>query len=640
MEKARLTVTKTSKGKYQKTGPQKKTQEAKKVSTNYSSAPYNFVPLNDRIVEAEPIPSFDRYHKDRFTGYIDLTIETLTPLYIRDTLTMEEFRQKEEYEKEKKTFINPDFFSPGGIIRIPGSSLRGMIRTLVEIVSYGRFEFFDDRRLYFRAVGDTSRLGIDYRDTMTDQSDYYFPKIKAGILKRIDRDYYIHPSKELEGTQIYKINFDKTTRIVDGTKDFKLTDFEFKEIYFKPTTPDLHIHYRIDKKTGNKVSFKLKYAKLASVSLSKDANHPYKGFIIASGHMDKKHMHWVINEPDDSQKEIKVPESVIKEYKNDNQRNAPNLLAKADNKESVPCFYVTDNSDNIISFGHTGMFRLAYRKTIGQHIPTQLQSTDKIDIATAIFGDEKNFASRVFFEDAINEKNASPFLKMDIPKILSGPKPTCFQHYLEQKSENLTNHPKNLAHYNSDNPIRGYKLYWHRDGNDWIETDKENINKHQTQYTKITPVKPGTLFHGRIRFENLSKVELGALLFVLDLPNGCAHKLGMGKPLGLGSIKITPTLYLSDRQRRYRELFTEWDGLANANDRIKALKSAFEEYILNKNKLGEKGKNSLWELERLKELKIMLDWKNKPDNSKTQYLKLEEFRKRLVLPGPSEVIKK
>jgi len=46
-------------------------------------APYNFVPLNEKVVEAEEIPgkgnlTFDIYHNDKNTGYIELEITTRT----------------------------------------------------------------------------------------------------------------------------------------------------------------------------------------------------------------------------------------------------------------------------------------------------------------------------------------------------------------------------------------------------------------------------------------------------------------------------------------------------------------------------------------------------------------------------------
>ena len=44
-----------------------------------ATAPYNFVPINKTVVSAsDMLPQFDRY--DGYTGYIDLYINTLTPL--------------------------------------------------------------------------------------------------------------------------------------------------------------------------------------------------------------------------------------------------------------------------------------------------------------------------------------------------------------------------------------------------------------------------------------------------------------------------------------------------------------------------------------------------------------------------------
>jgi CRISPR-associated protein (TIGR03986 family) len=610
------------------------------IQNIYSQAPYNFIPLNTKVVPAQEIPNFDKYHKDRYTGYIEIEIKTLTPFYIRDTLNEEEYKKKLELEnnnksEDRKQYINSDFFSPGGLLRIPGSSLRGMIRTMVEIMSFGKFGFFEDARLYYRAVGDTSTLGIDYREKMVDTSNNYFSKFKAGLLRaKGSNRYEILPSKEINETQIYRINFNQETGIVDGTKDLRLNDFEFKKIYFRPVSPENHTHYQWVKRLKTNKPYQLRYAKLTSVNLTEDSNHTNSGYIISSGHMDKKHMHWVINEPDLSKPPIEIGEDILKSYKNDKQRKAPDIIEELKNKREIPCFYLTDGSGQIISFGHTGMFRLAYEKTIGDHIPLALKDSHITDIAEAIFGNEKTHASRVFFEDAyLDGKPEDALLDTAIPQILSGPKPTCFQHYLEQKPENLKNFPKNLAHYNSNNPIRGYKLYWHRSSNNWIEINQENIRGHQSQYTRITPVKPGSIFKGRIRFENLSKVELGALLFALDLPESCAHKLGMGKPLGLGSARITPRLYLSDRKQRYTDLFAEWDGLnKKTNITINDCKKEFEKYIIVNLK---ENKSTLWEIDRIKELKCMLDFKNKPADDKTDYLGLEEFRKRKVLPKPT-----
>jgi CRISPR/Cas system CSM-associated protein Csm3 (group 7 of RAMP superfamily) len=648
-------ATESKKAQATKQSKNKIIEQSQSQSTNiYSKAPYNFIPLNEKVVPAEEIPEFDSYCtkrycteeriEGRFTGYIDIEIKALTPLYIRDTLTEEEYKEKlrieDENENKKKNkqqkFINPDFFSPGGLPRIPGSSLRGMIRTLVEIMSFGKFMFFDDARLYYRGLADKCKnLRDEYRNKIRGKS--------AGILYKVGFEYFIKPSKGFK--QIFK---SEAREIIEKNG---YTYGEFK-------------HYKVN-----------------------------NAYIVVSGPMQGKKRDWFIEFPDEKTDEIRVSPEDIQNYKNDKNRSdrVPDLLKLA--KDEVPCFYIMykdSKEKDKIAFGHTGFFRLAYEKTIGDHIPSELKNPDITDLAEAIFGNEKTHAGRVFFEDAyLDGKPEDALLETAIPKILSNPKPTCFQHYIEQNEENLKDHPKNLAHYNKENPIRGYKLYWRRsdlnyeaeeisfdeeefnkllsdfnkskdDFNEYIIEEKNNkvkinlkklpnelkeiiiksVGKYETQHTLLKPINKGAVFRGRIRFENLSKVELGALLFALDLPDGLAHKLGMGKPLGLGSVKITPKLYLSDRMKRYTDLFAEWDGLNDETNRITEFKDEFEKYVLDKLRNSgaiQENINSLWNIERMQHLKAMLDFNNKPNDLETDYLPLDEFKERKVLPKPNEI---
>ena len=87
-------------------------------------------------------------------------------------------------------------------------------------------------------------------------------------------------------------------------------------------------------------------------------------------------------------------------------------------------------------------------------------------------------------------------------------------------------------------------------------------DQSESQLTIIRPVKRGTSFVGRLRFENLTDLELGALLTALQLPSSKRHHLGMGKPLGLGSVRNEATLHLTNRERRYASLF---DGVGRLN---------------------------------------------------------------------------
>ncbi len=125
------------------------------------------------------------------------------------------------------------------------------------------------------------------------------------------------------------------------------------------------------------------------------------------------------------------------------------------------------------------------------------------------------FAGRMFFEDALltpGQENIT--MKEDIPRILASPKPTTFQHCLVQDSDAISD----LNHYNSDDAaIRGNKVYWHKSGENWQETDRDKMQNKKI-ITKIQPVRPGVKFQGRIRFENLSHAELGACFSALICP--------------------------------------------------------------------------------------------------------------------------
>ncbi len=624
-------------------------------------APYNFVPLNEKVVTvSDPIPDFDAYHADKNTGWIKVEIETKTPLYIRDTLTQEQDKAGEQ---------SSDFFSPGGKLRIPGSSLRGMIRALVEIVSFGKFGACDsDKLLYFRGLADKSNLRKEYQERMSSydrKARRAVYKMSAGVLRRRKNsfNYEILPSGHF--TSILKKEARENVQQIGQ----RYAEFNF---------------YKLP-----------------------------EGYLVVSGDMQNKKRDWLIDFPESNAKSIPIPEDDVRNYQNDITRaeDVPDLISLADKGHDVPCFYVIwadQQGNDRVSFGHTAMFRLAYKKTIGEHLPQQL-ITNRWEIteerlgwmqksgvsgkiikqlrtwerkefsdqealekqlaplvaqvkknkqeqckkailkhakvcgfAEAIFGNETTFAGRVFFEDAfLQEGQQNVRMGEGTPKILSSPKPTTFQHYLVQTSDNN----RQLNHYSRNSAIRGNKLYWHKSGEHWQEKNQQEITKHRTQYTKINPVKPGIKFIGHIRFENLSDQELGALLFALELPEGCCHKLGMGKPLGLGSVHIKPLLYLSRRRERYEGLFCECREDISPPERGEEFKERFAGYILGK--LGLQG--SLWNTERLKELQIMLDYekgKALEAQGKIRYMEIErkkgtkkenEFKNRPILPLPGNV---
>ncbi len=74
-----------------------------------------------------------------------------------------------------------------------------------------------------------------------------------------------------------------------------------------------------------------------------------------------------------------------------------------------------------------------------------------------------------------------------------------------------------------------------------IDSHEEHLGQEQRDDQNRSVkgwVKPKKRFVFDLTFTNLSKVELGALLWLLDQPPGRFHRLGGGKPLGFGSVRL------------------------------------------------------------------------------------------------------
>ncbi len=624
-----------------------------------ATAPYNFVPLNEKVITVQPFNRFDSYDTTHAkTGYIVCEIEAITPLYIRGT------RGAEQYP-EVKTTETSAFFSPGGEPRLPGSSLRGMVRNLVEIFTWSRLTTDLSRHYYYRGMADKSKLRDEYQSHMSSydrktKSSIY--EMNAGYLAKVGTRYRITPAQTIASKQFHQILEDERKQKTPGEPKGRFTCYEF----------------------------------------FRDAEN----YIVISGPMPKKKRDWVIYPPDQNATKIWIPEDDIRNYRLDENRQAVNLIAELDNdsQQVFPCFYVNwvDRLNNKrVSFGHTAMFRLAYQQSLQDLLPAAMNTFDAPDMAEAIFGAISKAgiqAGRVYFEDGILSESPAPEVSPAIPEILSSPKPTTFQHYLVQASDAV----RELYHYNSaETFLRGHKLYWHRERKwqaedvkldrgkfekflaetgqsldmELLQVDDEKIKisnfpsreqslkdlvfafvrkqKKEAQYTVIEALPPRTKFTAKIRFENLTKTELGALLFALVLPASCYHKIGMGKPLGLGSVKITSKLYLSERRERYASLRAEWaDEGAPESSEIEVLKAEFEQEIIRQLEESERpATNQLWDTYRLKQLQKVLDWQNTETNgwdNKTRYLEIpravpgqdkpaNEYKDRLVLPIPEKV---
>lgn len=83
---------------------------------------------------------------------------------------------------------------------------------------------------------------------------------------------------------------------------------------------------------------------------------------------------------------------------------------------------------------------------------------------------------------------------------------------------------------------------------------REDYNRANKQRVRVKPIGKDEIFFFEVDFVNLSQAELESLCASLSPHSTFEHKLGMGKPIGLGSVKIHIVgMYLVDRSARYRQ---------------------------------------------------------------------------------------
>ena len=96
----------------------------------------------------------------------------------------------------------------------------------------------------------------------------------------------------------------------------------------------------------------------------------------------------------------------------------------------------------------------------------------------------------------------------------------------------------------------GRKWYLHHKTVAWKTLAPTQDRK---QKTRIRPLKAGLEFVFDVEFQNLSQNELALLVYSLRPTPEFRHRLGLGKPLGLGTVQIQPVgVFLVDRRSRYK----------------------------------------------------------------------------------------
>jgi len=639
-------------------------KEEFEMRNNRAHAPYNFVDIGNRPLFFEKT---GKKHDSLsgYSGYIDIEIETLTPTFIGY-----------QPSAENSNHILP--FEINGKPAIPGSSIRGMLRALMQVLTYSEFKLFDmDRKLFFRSVATDRNHSF-----LNDQYDKEgIAASKVGIMVKRNNKYFIHPVV-IPDDCTYEIKLGDRSRYVREWDESNERSYETLQQEAQDSRDKKEAFKRAKNEIANNLEREVK-----------PEYHPFQYEVNDdkitwfSGWMKHKRVKYVIQKDwINTDHLLEIPEKLIKSYQQDSQifngelnkkeeeRNGEkhiDLLQKCENLNidedliGVPVFYLLDE-DQISHFGHTKYSRRPYKNSVGDLVPKARSFDEKVyDLDTLLFGDTENWASRLSFTDAkySEENKDKSYMEAINLKPLLAPKPTSFQLYLKQQNSRggYTEHASK-SYDSSDAELRGYKFYFHRPYvNDVSGQNEITANNFNESINKtIQPISIGKKFNSRIYFQNLRKFELGALLFALKLPEGGAYKIGMAKPFGFGSINIKPKLkvhatYSKNVSFHFKKIVK--------NDMLYSGKPKFKEddflscYVNGMNKELKRQHNQPYaiynwsENERLSSLKHLLQYEERgtqewyditnymgnAEEGRLQGTALDAYKNRWVLPEAKEV---
>ena len=494
-------------------------------------APFNFVPLN----ESPYLPKWadqisqDIPFEDGLLGKLKLRIDAETPIFVNDKVQEEnsvpcEFCHVLDSEGNKHYFI-------------PGTSIKGVLRNVMEILSFGKMTQVQNQSFGIRDLSNGAD-GKFYREKVK------VDKVHCGWL-RMDEDGYLLDDCGLP----WRISAEELDRhfgmglmnfITNGVNfrsdENKTARKKYEMFRVNHTDSQLTDYFSVD----NNININAGGRKF--VCFNRGGND---GTIVFTGQpglrqqkfdRKKNKMVWsgkffeFVFPSQIEKRDVPVPEIVFKEFESIHQNSSDYTeFRKKELKrgEEIPVFFIYDENGKIDTMGISYMYKFPAFNSVYNGIPMSLLDNNARDLCECIFGftdKENSLKGRVQFAPA--SLCGAPSFCSDVTLALAKPHPSYYPLYLG----------KGQTWNAGDIRIAGRKRYPAR------SQDSLLINSGTDKMSRvIRPMSPNVTFEGYVHFFNLRPVELGALLSAIDFcqHEECSHNIGQGKPLGYGKAKLT-----------------------------------------------------------------------------------------------------
>ena len=574
-------------------------------------APFRFARINRWIYEPAwaGLVSHDVPFADGLSGEAEVEITAMSSILVGG----DRRRATGKRQGEVQPFRLPD-----GTWAIPGSTLQGMARAILEIAGFGRLgPWVQDRKFGIRDLSPTPTAEAHYRRRLSEKHGKRVTmKSKAGWLiggkenrpcivpckyARIHLDDVWSLRETLIGGNRSPqacVLYDKTDagerygwfleRLGEDTGKL-IQKFDIgPSKWYKHNRERIEIEYaRCVYASREGVPGTLVLTGKPQGSIKEECNR--KTIELGSGH---KKFEFVFHSPnrdrvedgDKSSLAISDDAWAAFELLHDEQPGRPinpNWAFWKDeyeNGEPVPVFY-WEEGGKVETFGMAFAFKAAHTAStydlLANSCPGHVDTVEgmKLDLPHLIFGvaaehgGGRGLRRRARFglaraDGAPNERRPGN------PSVLLGPKPGYAGIYVRQRYDNQpVPRDEPMATYTPYTPpgrsqphlacpeLSGVKVWPARhQGEERFNPGPvpRNLAQNSRIQTDLVTLPPGTVFRSRLAFHNLRPVELGALLWALSFGDPAAfgdepgqvtkrHRLGMGKPLGLGEVAIRVT---------------------------------------------------------------------------------------------------
>jgi len=518
--------------------------------------------------------------KGKLTGVLHCNLKTLTPLIIPSAANEDAFpaiaddivakwNEREPDKKIKREDIRSyDFFSydnPAGNREgieskpvIPGSSIRGMIRSIYETLTDSCLSSIDEDMV------------LNKRSVIPYDRDRDNPNMGVGIVEKVGDKWVLKKGKKallpVDRVDGFRPVFEPGTK----TPKFKL--------FSRRSLPrwGTKIYIKFGGAYGRNKN--LEYPVVSDISQASSNNRDEKVAYHLPGYKfgdsNRKHFDTVVYDFENAKPFELTPDDIkrIKEletlYNETNAKDSAPYKGWANFKAGKPFPVYFENMGGVLYISPACISQEVFARKVGEMIGefAPCNDSDNLCEACKLFGmvgkggesgKINAVASKVSFRDATSQDAGQWY---DQPKplaILGQPRPSATEFYMKQPDVDAAifnydyyithgerNTEKNRKHKLSSAEIKGRKFYWHSDNT-------------ATRYAKPTDrpdmsiiaraVKAQRSFELSVAFENLSEEELAKLIWVLTIGGKASSqdgnpthglKLGHGKPIGFGSIGI------------------------------------------------------------------------------------------------------